>query len=1071
MERLCQQSKLLFVVLEHLDQYDVMPVNNLEYRVRNAMSGAATRGADETLALLDASPWLQDLQHFKPLAGATFGGRAPLVGFLQQLGNNAKVRDEVRKVLQQRQEKQPNFGTGLVLAYLAQSDDKLGVLEYLGTQLEAVRALPDEQQLDVANLMQDLIRRDALAEKELSQSSAAARKWLLGGQADRSEALLAKIKKAKRLEELGIEYYQVREFFRKNLDNVVQTDPATAAKVVLQICDLGHEAQRRGEWHMYFGDGNSTEGYILRQAVDNIQAKDWSVYDFVVDVTRNKEGRAVETANAAPRAAAIGIMAAFNRAPKLSNGRPRPIDERIRAMYEECGPALAGRSSVLLIRGFYDQVNGQLEEKTCEKTQAWTRTEMAGGKYPDLAANLDAVVAFIASQKGAAGKRNFASGERRAMADYHEHFLAIFNNAKLPFTWRTILAELVARKEKGTLPLEVARAISKLHSDAIAADVPIVDSEQYQLALVVQSLIDDPESADLIKEWRDHWAARYLSASSRRTHRNQQYERLDRISNSGALCGALAIFYSAGDTTRAGQLLRTYDGSLGNLPRTLAVVVRADQPNQAARLIRVKWPTLNFDWPKEASSQYDAQLAALLPAVYEKLDREELRYFARLLFASMPDADSLGDVPAHDDRMRDLAGKLADVEFKDKTLYRRALVLLSRCAATRADVAPLVAEEFDVERLAAAFHSDNDQPPLEQETQLTVCHLRNRLAAGDAAALAKLLKRLNASQPRQEYQFCRRLSPFLRCARDVLREPGEAWPADDCALILAQMQAAVADRQYVYFDDSPGFNTLLTALIARTDQRAESEKWIKSLPKNSYNNLFSRGITGDVWKFGVRLLGPPSDSNYEERQRFVQNVLRFAVDRKWGAWGMKQSYYLRRKTKNRCFTSIVDANLLSKDELMEHGGELVKQVGDVRFVTAAWAAWLESVEQYKRAAAAWRQVVDAEPMPKDNSKRLKDRSVYHVLSLARCRANSGHAEEAKATLATLGASQVGPRLRKPVEKLRHDLAGGAGKKPESKTTDKPGDRPKQPAARQSARLHDLPARRLGVVLYQPAGAV
>jgi hypothetical protein len=951
---------------------------------------------------------------------------------------------------------------------LDQPKDINSMFDYLGTQFDAIHELPEEQRLDLSILMQELIRRDAFVSKGLSESAAAARTWVLSGQASRSQAMLAKVKKAKRLEELVIQHWQVDEFFRKNLSSVIHDDPRTAAKVILLLSDLAREAQRRGEWHMYFGNGNSTEGFMLRHAIYSTEIKDWRVYNFVVDTLRNDEGRGVEAASAGPHAAGNAVNAALERARKLAGRRPMPINEQVRAMYEECGAGLSGRPSSLFIRGFYERVNGQLDEKSCEKIRTWSRVEAANGKYPELAADLDATVALIATQKGAAGRKKFSPGERRPLADYHGRFLAVITDAKLPLTWRVFLADFLAHKERGTLPLEVARAMVKLHSEAIAAGVPVVDGEQTQLTFVAETLIGEPGSADLLKDWREQWAARYLRGGPRRSFQHLEYENLNSLSSSDALCRALAIYYRAGDTDRAGQVLRKYD-FIGKLPLAAAVLVRAKQPAETAKLIRGNWTALEIDWPNEAATQYDADLAAILPAVYDEFERDDQRYFAQLLFASMPDAESLGDLPSRDDRMRQLSGKLDQVVFSDNGLRRRTLVLLSRSAATRDDVAELVAEEFDSERVAAAFQADDSQDPrIIQETQLAVCHLRNRLDAGDAAAMANLLKRLNASPSEDDYEFGQRVSPLVDCCRDELREPGKVWLVDDCKAIATELQKAISSREYVYFPDYRGFNSLMTALICQADDLAAAEKWLKSLSNDIDQQMVNQGVTDDVWKFAVRLNGAPTAENRDARMRYVRNVLRYACDRKWGRWDPQHSYHLRGEDDDACFESIVKSKLLSAEELKEHGGELVKSVNDVRFVTAAWAAWLESAKEHDLAATAWQQVVDAEPNPKENEPKLDDRYVHHVLSLARCMSKGGNGDVAKAALATLEGKEVPEPMREPLEKLRRELSEGTSVKSDNKAgkNDDPKNEAAEADAEETTRMHAVPVIPMSVLLLQ-----
>ncbi len=1053
MDQLCQQGDLLFTVLEHLQQYDQPLAENLEYRVREEVNRAVSKGGGGALRFLERSPWLQDLPQFQALAVGGTGENAPLTSLVQQLVRQNETKAKLRELLSERQKNQPTFGGGLILACLEQPEKADSVLDYLAENIDAIRALSEEQQVDLANGVYDLVRRDRFVSKDLSAGANVAKEWLEAKRAGKSQSVLVRLEKAKRLEELGIQYGNVDDFLRQSVADLIRTDTSAAVKAMHRLGDLSREAQRRGEWHMYFGSGNSTDGWLLQQAMYGVQEKDWSTYNFVADVVRNDKGRHIE-ASAATQVISDVISRALDRVPKLANGQVAPIDVRVRAMYEEFGAALAGRPASLFFQGFRNQVGGQLSEKDCDKIRAWAREEAKGGKFPALAADLDAVVALIATEKGAARNQKFAPGERRPMADYHEHFAKLLDDGELPLSWRLVVAEFLAQRQAATLPIEVAQKMVPLYSESLAAKVPITGSQNDWMMAVVLSLKDEASAKESVANWGDKWAGRYLGPVRPQTSNQRDYERLDEPGNSLSICNALEAYLATGNTERATTLLRKYDGHIGSMPQSLAILVRANQPTEAAQLIRSNWPTLQLEWPSTPKTRFDVKFAALVPAVYEQLDRNDLRYFAELFFASAFDVDPKSqandglepDATNRDERLSKLAERYSEIEFADAALRKRSLVILSLCKATRDSVADQLAAEYKVENVVSAIQSQENQTAITQETQLAACHLNNRLRQGDSQPLVELLSRLNRNPDGNDYQFGQRLMPFITCLRDALNESGQPWSAEECTAIAAQMRDFFKNRDYIYFNDYQAFNSLFAAMHSRVDNRDTVQKWWKELPENSRSQMKNRGFKDDIWKLGLRLVGPPTPENVEARVQYVEGVLGFAVDLGWVRWNRGQQYHLVGIQNTPLFAGVVNSGLLTKEELTQHGEALVGDVNNVPLVTAAWAEWLLANQEFERAAANWRWVIDIELKPDD--KKPSEQKVGYVFKLARALQGARKFDEAQAALASLEGKEIpGPergnltRIKKQLEEEVKNSEKTSQPDDEKKTAPAAGDEP------------------------------
>lgn len=1114
-EQLCQHEELLFVLLDHLKQYDMSPVQNLEYRVRNALNEPVSNGAAATMEFLEASPWLTNLDEFETLQVSELGNQSALRTLLQNVANTEKVRDELYAKLEERQQAEPTFGGGLILAYLDQQKRRPSLLEYLGKQLPEIQKLPKEQQLELASGAHDLLYTEVLDAKDLNETATAAKAWLTGGQSNRAQVLLARAEKAKRLEELGIEHGQIYQFTQQSFGEAIQSDPAAAAKIFQRVCQLSVDAQKRGDWHMYFGNGNSTPGSMLQQMGYNLRqsSKNWNVYNFLVDVVKNPESKAIEIDHSAGHLVGELVTASLNRAPKQADGKAKPYDQRMRALYEEFGAGIGDRPSSLLIRGLYERSRGELNPEKIEKIRAWTKTESESGKYPRVAADVDATVALIAAEKE---EQKPGPGERRELADYHRHFLGLLSDGDLPVTWRVHLAAFVAGRQGNHLPVELAREVIAVHAQAMEADSPITDSQNEELTRIALSLRDEPGSAEVLKDWRSKWADRYLKPRRRQpSYPQREWENFGDLSTTDAICNALTLYYAAGETDRADQLLRKYGEQIGNLPRTLAVLVRARQTEKAAQFVRRNWPVLQLTWPTNDATYYDDEFAKLVPAVYEVMESEDQRYFAKLLFASMPDrepekkngdqqdekkseAASPASTTPRDLRLAALAEQVGAVKFSDDACHKRVLVLLSGSDVTRDKVADAVAKAFKPENLASAFRVRDDSPRLNQETELAVCHFTNRLQAGDSSQFVELLSRLIAGTETEDYQLTERLWPLLDCCRNSLKEPEKPLAPQDCAAIAAQLRAIFKDRDYVHFNDSQAFNALFLALHSQAGEGEVANKWISTVSENCRYQLAEQSVNDDIWKIGTQLNTPVTPDNLDARVAFVQNALQYAINRKWIRWRPGRPYYLENAGNDNVFTAITKSGLITNDELKTRGDELVGKINNVPLITAGWASWLQTAKEPERSAKVWQTVVDtevkrvdkpksaettksdksteankkpADGKPADKEQEISDLHASYVLGLAATEFDSGNKAAATEALQLLDGKKVPNSMREAVDKLRkrmkEPLKSAAQPKPD-KPESKPGEASQ--GAQESSTASEDVTREVGATAPVPAPA-
>ena len=384
-------------------------------------------------------------------------------------------------------------------------------------------------------------------------------------------------------------------------------------------------------------------------------------------------------------------------------------------------------------------------------------------------------------------------------------------------------------------------------------------------------------------------------------------------------------------------------------------------------------------------------------------------------------------------------------------MKKRALVILSRCEATRSLVADRVAGEYRPEHFAAMYDSRGESPRAGLESEFAVCHLKNRLRQGDTAPLLELFQRMTKASSQDDYNYGSRLQPLITCCRDELRESDVPWSAEQCKALAKALRGIFDGRDYVNFNDYRGFNSLLLALQSQTEERSFVERWIRKLAENNRNQMEGAGLDGDIWAFGKRLNSPAAPENLDVRLRFVEDVLRFSVVRHWIRADQGPPYTIRGDEQKRYFEQIAKSGLLSEDELVEHGQEIVTSVGVRRVITPAWAAWLQASNHYEQAAVAWRAVVDMALEDRDaNSKTpVVEKQVAAVEALVACLEKVGKNEEALAAAETYDGQEMEPSLKERLQKIKDQL----GRKPAANSEKAVEVRPNDNGVKES-RLND-----------------
>jgi hypothetical protein len=428
----------------------------------------------------------------------------------------------------------------------------------------------------------------------------------------------------------------------------------------------------------------------------------------------------------------------------------------VKRLHDEIGQALGDRSGSLFMDAYYDVLSQQLQKpEDLAAAAAWAQGE--NGAHRQVAADFYAGIGLIQTAKAKEADKNAGAKDAAAAAategsdkHYHKHFQSLLTNAELPVAWRLHLAALVARQSGERLPTSLGKELITVYTEAVESGVPITNEQQRPLLEWLVRSVKDEELQEGLAAWREKWAKRYLRPAS--TGNSRQYERFNEISDTQVLSSVLKLYLQLGDVERVNVLLRRYDEQLKTSTQVVLLLLRAEQPELAARFLRAHWAEVELNWPANLDFYYDEAMQAQEAAMCAKLVRDEERFFARTLLASLPSysndkkakaqrtkaarekkkSSTPGEPTAlrpRDARMVALADEFAKAQFNDDSYRMRTLVVLSRSGPASERLGEAIAQQYKKLNLPLALQQDDDRR-WRLESELASRHFANEFRSG-----------------------------------------------------------------------------------------------------------------------------------------------------------------------------------------------------------------------------------------------------------------------------------------------------------------------------------------------------
>ncbi|BBO35263.1 hypothetical protein PLANPX_4875 [Lacipirellula parvula] len=1055
LDSLLQRPELLHTVVLHAQSLPSMGhYNNVEHYMSSGMMNLPNQPTEKLLETLQDSPWISDLDEFDPLVGgARNRGGAPswLTHFLQTISQNKARKEELAPKFAELHAKQPTFGTGLINAYFKGEKE---FADYCAADVPELRKLDEEQQSRISLTIAALLGKDVLAKDELSEQHAALRDWLRGSKQMQSKQVLAKLKKAKLLEEICPETYQTAETIGPQIVALAAVDREAAVEAFFRVLELIEDAQKRNQWHMGFGDGRTAAGYVFMGVMGQMDRASFDRFPLMAAIMLGDKKGKLEYAATSWSGGSNTLGEKFDSLVQAEGKKKLTPVEAAKQVHDDLARAMKELPGSL----FADAYSGFLEQrlKKPEELQAfreWARKNSEEGEFKEMSREFCAAAYLVEAERLAKKEKN-PSADAPPTDDvkyYREHYARLINDGALPLAWRLHLARLLVDHEGKRLPPDLAKLVATTYAEALKTNLPMMHDQNRTLSNWLLDVLERGQLESEAEAWREAWAQRYLRPTVAGASR---YDNQNDLRDAGSLCNALKVYLAAADDNRVNQLLRKYDDALASSQQVVLLLLKAEKPELAARFLRSHWATFANEWPSQPDCAYDDALTAQVDAMLEKLQREEEKLFARALIASLPDPKPPGaakdeeqgkkkpdaeeakpqEPTPRDLRLIKLAEEFDAAAKGDEGLRGRTLTLLASSRVANAVLTKAVAEQFAKLTLATSFQQQ-DQTRWRLDVELAKRHFENQFAAGEVDDFIKTFDQLTAAiDMQQPHEAGSKADPLVQFCYEAIGAHGEKLKPEQYARLGRSLRAFLNDQEYIYFNSFPKFNALLLISHSRGGNGAELTQWYKELSNNCKSNVKNRGVDNQLWATLSKTYGKPTPENLAERLKGLEAIVPVASDLEWLNYHQQGPHHLSGFDQKSIYRHIVDSKFISRDDLIAYGTK-IDPIPDRPFmVNVTLAEWLTSHQKHKESAALYDAGVAKAP------ESWKVRLAAWKLRSGAAWANAGDVEKAQTLAKEAESLELQPAEKERLKKLTELIKKKGGQAAEPK-----GEAAKEPA--------------------------
>ncbi len=1038
LEQLLRHPDLVLPTMRFIYEAEVSGIaQNTQHYGYQGLQTLFERDAAEIVAALRGTHLVNDVDNFDPYAqssGSNSTSGISLVGSRISQLKEAKRRELVKLIEQSGEE---NFGIQLLSALSSDAEAQNKLLESIGDRIEQLQTLDEEQQAKVAAGMQAIThamtRRKSYT--KMSPQMQRALDWINGKRAEGAKSMIEQALKAKRLEDLKIEYHNADEWLSKHLQPLAEHSPEKAAEVFFRIVDLVEDSQRRSQNYYYYGDESLAGGLLGRMFNYSGRQRSLDAPRLGLEVLLHERGEEVQLPRWGVSRFTESIRNAYiqsrpKRTKEAKVDRKQETATQVERWIEALAESFGDRPSTIYAPA-YMNVFQQIDKNSRQDVLSLIRDKSEGDEHPDLAKELLAAAELLYAEESS----NKKSDGRADTAPYHQHYLTAINDESKPLTWRLAIAQTLYDKQGQRLPQEVVEATANAVMLALRGKTPIDSNQQRSL---VRNLLDLSESdaelpETLLNDFAADWAKRYLSSKSSQS-RSRPGVNLYRMNDQTMVTLMLKMYFQLGDESAVNKLLRIYENSLSYRPDAIGLLVRAGKTDRAAQLVRRGWQNCNFSAVSSGLAFYDTATQEKLPELYERIKDDDLRYFTKglMICLSDPKPKPEKDFVERKERQAKFAERFSDVKFRSNDMKKRTLLLLASRGTVPQPVADSLQEEAEKSDLRRAAQAN--QNSFHKSEAIVMAYVRYALGQGNTQPAVDVLSRLLEADEIDNWQINNAINSISREVFGKLRDKNIEWTPEAYAALLPPTKKMVTatENRYLHQRDQAHAITLVAHVLG--NQTDEFLKWTKEWNEDQRKEIGRYSVNDSCFEILARSQGKPTGDNLTARLELAQNVIKLLDAAGWLNFSSNLDTQVRNKD---LFGQFVRHKLLTKQELLEHGPEIADTDSADGKIWASLALMQQNAKKWQAASASWRQVANLRP-----ADEIEQRQRAHINAVEALR-RGGEFEAASDALAELDSQKVHAKLKEPLAKLRKQLTEALNSEvPDDTASDDGPDNPK-----------------------------
>jgi hypothetical protein len=319
---------------------------------------------------------------------------------------------------------------------------------------------------------------------------------------------------------------------------------------------------------------------------------------------------------------------------------------------------------------------------------------------------------------------------------------------------------------------------------------------------------------------------------------------------------------------------------------------------------------------------------------------------------------------------------------------------------------------------------------MESLRPLLICHVKNCLMANNVQPIMELYGKLSTVKNNANYIFNQLGSPLLTVCYEVLAKENMRWTVDQSKQVAPALRAILKDPNNCYqLGNQRGFVSLLLLTHIQAGQSEELIKLFEGLPGNVKSHLSETEANIPIVQLLQREIGKPTPENLQQRIACVQDLLRVTLKNGWFVWNLALRDRIR-GDKTPLFQRVVDSELMTPEELIEHGPALVEKLDDAGIAKAALAVWMQEKKVSDKAITLWQSAIAAVPDKK------QQQANYWRWDYARLLWSLDKKDEAKAVTAEIDEKIIEQNQRAGFQRFRSGVIPKEAPAPDSPKPEK-----------------------------------